>query len=125
MHEDRLKVTYDGVSGRYPAAKGFEFVAGARLRDRLEPGEMVSIAARIRTDAGREFDDLDTVKADEKRNFECRLPYAQGKQAFSDVSAVTPDDHPGTGIPGRHERTGRASGTTGATRAVASGQHFD
>lgn len=54
------------------------------------PGETVSIAARVRTDAGREFEYLDTVKADEKGNFECRLPYAQGKQAFSDVSATTP-----------------------------------
>lgn len=90
VHEDRLKVTYDGVSGRYPAAKVFEYVAGARLRGQVAPGEAVSIAARIRTDAGREFDYLDIVKADEKGNFECRLPYAQGKQAFSDVSAVTP-----------------------------------
>lgn len=79
----------DGVLERYPAAKVFEYVKGARLRGQLEPGEAVSIAARIRTDAGREFDYVDVVKAYEKGTFECRLPRT-GKQAFSDVSAATP-----------------------------------
>jgi dolichyl-diphosphooligosaccharide--protein glycosyltransferase len=90
VHEDPEKTAFDGVAVPLPVARLFELVAGAVIRGKAAPGEVVKITARIRTDAGREFDYVDVVRADANGDFECRLPYAQGKQAFSGVAAVTP-----------------------------------
>ncbi len=73
-----------------PAAKVFEYVAGARLRGRIGPNGEVRVQTRLRSETGREFDYFDLVRADAQGNFECILPYAQGKQAFSDVVAIAP-----------------------------------
>jgi len=64
------------LPGLGAGVKVFEYVKGARIRGRIEPGRKVELSMRIRTNKGREFDYLEETVSGEDGTFEFVVPYA-------------------------------------------------